>query len=355
MFFYQKICSFYIIIILISFICQSNGNDQKKFERIENTIKLILSSIKGIINRDPFSFKCRKYSIEFNNFKLLSPIQKNIKLNKESENFFIIKDIYINFIIDLDIQLFSDQNNIIKEKSVFIECLFSEIKFKIIDDYNIEFISFSLDTVNLSPHNKIAELNFFDDFNKNNNCTFIDGDKTVIIEDKNIKLKEIFVQMFEEKIRFINKNINLLTYDMIYLLNNCTKIFENDYYDYISSFQVTKIATNSSFINFDRNQNRITISNLVISGYYSLMDYFNISYSFICGVNKNHFIYEKKHEKIYFDIILDDCKLMNEKDREPQIYFEEEDEEISKGITNNFKEQLNKNADYYYNTFLEIQ
>ena len=62
----------------------------------------------------------------------------------------------------------------------------------------------------------IQELNFFTDFNQMKNCTFHEtGKDTIDIDDLNSKLKEYFNEAFVERIKEIEKNFNLLTYDLI--------------------------------------------------------------------------------------------------------------------------------------------
>lgn len=357
--FYQTKFILYLLLILISLIYKSNQNEQKKLERIEGTIKLILSKIKGQLNITEFSFKYNKYSIIFNNIRLLKPLNNNINIyqekNKENEIFYILKNINIDFIIDLNIKLLSNPKNIVTDESLGVQCNYNEIKFKLIDDYNIELYSYDMINFYMSKSNKILGLYFFNDYNNGKNCTFIDGEnEPLAIEDITIKLKEIFNQILKDRIKEIENNTNLLFYDMMKILNNITKVFEKEENEYVNLFELYKIATKDNYINFSKEDNSIKINNFTISGYYYQTNTYDIYFYLVCGDNKNHFIYKKNKENKYFEIILDDCKFFTEQNNQ-LIDEKAEIKEIMNGITIDFKDLLNKKAEDYYKNILEIE
>ena len=75
------------------------------------------------------------------------------------------------------------------------------------------------------------------------NCTFHEtGKDTIDIDDLNSKLKEYFNEAFVEKIKEIEKNFNLLTYDLIQILDYNQAEF-NLSYNYIDYFKMKKIKT----------------------------------------------------------------------------------------------------------------
>lgn len=357
--FYQKKYILYLLLILISLIYKSIQNEQEKLERIEDTIKLILLKMKGQLNITEFSFKYNKYSIAFNNIRLLKPLNNNINIyqekNKENEIFYVLKSININFIIDLNIKLLSNPNSIVTDESLGVQCNYNEIKFKLIDDYNIELHSCDMNNFYMSKSNKILGLDFFKDFNNGKNCTFIDGEnEPLIIEDITVKLKEMFNQILKDRIKEIEKNNNLLFYDMMKILNNITKVFEKEENEYVNLFELYNIATKDNYINFNKEDNSIKISNFTISGDYYEANVYYIYFYFFCGDNKNHFIYKKNKENKYFDIFLDDCEFFAEN------YYGFVDENVEKkeiinGITIDFKDLLNKKAEEYYKNTLEIE
>lgn len=164
-----------LFLILVSLFLESHQNEQKKIERIEGTIKLIISSITGELNETSFTFGYKKYNISYDKFKLVRPLFNNININKEKANndiFYTINNMNITYMFDLGIKLFSNPQNIITDKSRFIIVNFKEIKFKFIDDYNIEFISSKIDSIYFLSNNILKNLDFFSDFNDRTNCTF---------------------------------------------------------------------------------------------------------------------------------------------------------------------------------------
>ena len=343
--FYKKS---YIIfsLILISLIYKSYQNEDKKQERIENTIKLILSSMKGEINKTMFTLEYHKYNITFNNLKILKPLVNNIRISKEkdinNDIYFKIKNIKIIFIADMNIKLFSN-NEIITDKSVSIESFFDEIIFKNNNDFDIEF--YSINNYISIKNNKMSDLSFFNAFNSRKNCIFHeDGKAPIKIDNLNLKLRDIFKNIFEERIKIIiEKSINLLSYDMILIFNNFTDYFEVKDCDYFAMVKITRIQTKINYINLNKIENIVKIYNIIIDGEIDIGGYFSI----ICDDEKEHVIYKRNEKKSFIEInSLKSCK-------KKYYFYADFENDIIKTI-NDFSMYLSQNSDYYYKHILEI-
>ena len=191
--------------IFISIIIQTYETNNKSLERIENGIRFIFSNIEGLIDGKSFSLLYEKYNITFNNLRILKPFINRHEIYEEKNNndiYYSLNDIILDYKAEVDIQIFSEYNDAIKHGNIFFKINFENIKFK----SKIKFVNYSF----------LSELNFFTDFNQMKNCTFHEtGKDTIDIDDLNSKLKEYFNEAFVEKIKEIEKNFNLLTYDLI--------------------------------------------------------------------------------------------------------------------------------------------
>ena len=336
--------------IFISLIYRASQNEEKKDERIENAIKFMLTSIYGDNYTDLFTLEYKKYNITFNNLKLLKPLVNNIQFSKEKiiddDIYYKISNLNIIFIMDINIKLFSNPNQIIIDQTISFENNFEEIIFKKMDDYNIEFNSSKLNYINSNSfkNNKMSELDYFKDFNYEKNCTLYEnGKNSIIVNDLNLKLKDIFKNIFEKRIKEIENNFNLLTYDITLIFNNFTDYFDINNCEYISSAKIVNIQTQDNFINLNKRDNILTISNIKILS--ELDTYFSLE--IICNDNKNHIIYKINDKKPYIDFdLLENCqKVYN--------HYANIEKDIVK-LINTLKRLLNQNADYYYNHILEL-
>ena len=206
--------------IFISIIIQTYETNNKSLERIENGIRFIFSNIEGLIDGKSFSLLYEKYNITFNNLRILKPFINGHEIYEEKNNndiYYSLNDIILDYKAEVDIQIFSEYSDVIKHGNIFFKINFENIKFKLINDLRIKFEESKIKFVNYSF---LSELNFFTDFNQMKNCTFHEtGKDTIDIDDLNSKLKEYFNEAFVEKIKEIEKNFNLLTYDLIQILD----------------------------------------------------------------------------------------------------------------------------------------
>ena len=343
-------------LIFISLFNKSNQNEQKKKERIENTIKLILSSMIGITNTTSFTFKYKKYKIIFSNFKLIKPLIQNIKIiqkkNDKNELLFIINNFNIAYNLDLNISLCSNSNINLQDKSRFVEANFGEIKFKLISDYYIELDSSYINSINFFTNNILGNLDFFSDFKNGQSCMFYEDNQNPIkIDNLNDTYKLIFNKLFNEKIKETEKNVNLLTYDLIQIFNSATEKLEAQNLNFIEYFQVTKFFTKSNEIIINKENNTIQIKNILIIGKYFSSTLDNINFNYTC-VNKykndNKIFLTFKiipKNKNYIEIGINSCEYNN--DFNSQLPDSTDDlDNLIKNILVNY---LNKKVDYYYN------
>jgi len=348
---YEKTILFYFI--FISLFLESYQNEQKKIERIEGTIKLIISSIIGELNATSFTFDYKRYSISFDNFKLIKPLLNDIKINKENKNneiFYKINKINITYIFDLGIKLFANPNNIIKDKSRFIIANFEEIKFKFIDDYNIEFISSEINSIDFLKNNKLNNLDYFSDFNEKKTCNFYESEnRPITINNVDQKIKEMFNKMFDAKIKELEKNINILSYDILNILNNCKRIYFDEGYP-IENFLIKKLKTKAEYMTYNKTTKSIIFDNLIFEGdFYSSYNKDYVNFSYKCWrkfkyVKSTPFVFNRSKSNDYIKINIENCDYEDDS----KIEISDQTTELEDKLVKEFPKQLNKIIDEYY-------
>ena len=184
--FFKRYILYFICIYLINI---TNENDQNQLERYKNSIYLLLTKVDGIIGDLSLTFQYNKYN----------PISPNIQIEKEinEENEVILKigDIITTIEAKVFIQLFTQKDQIINHKSIFFEMFFDTIKFKLINNHEVQFVSSNIEMFSYKP---LEKLFYFKDFN-NAECLFYEGEKSpVLLVDIDFKLTEILKE--EKKI-----------------------------------------------------------------------------------------------------------------------------------------------------------
>lgn len=352
---FYKIEYILLSLILLCLFNKSNQNEQKKLERILNATKYFIGLMKGKLNASSITLEYkRKYNITIDNLRLIKPLMKNAKISKEinenNEEYYILNNIKLLLLSDLNIKLSSTPRKNITEESFFIETNISEIKFKKINDFNNEFIESKMDYIDLKESEKMAGLKYFNDFNNEKECIlYEEGIKPVYVDDIKLKLRELFNKVFEKRMKEIEKSHNLLYYDMTLIFNNATEsiVIKNSMYGII--FQITKIITKSNNITLNKTENIINIKYVNIIG--SFIPYTEILYNFnlTCKRKNNNYItYKNKGQNKYVDISLNGC------DFDQSSRFAEIETEIREEIKSSYTAHLNHNADYYYKNTLEL-
>jgi len=347
---------FFICIYLIQI---SKGNEQKQLERFKNSIYLALSRINGIIDNLSLTFEYDKYNITLNNFLLLKPFGKNITINKEiknkNETFLNIGGIMTTVKAEVTIDIFLQKERQIKSQPIFFEIYFDEIKYKLINNFNVEYTSLNISSL---IYKNINKLDYFSDFNNKKICFFYEtGKEVTILEDVDSKLKEIFLHILEKKIKEKEKNYNVLTYDMIHLIDTYPYVFKTNTFNYIFGLSLKKIELSESDINLNLEENNITINYFILKGTYvfsgySEEDYFDFNVS--CIKNKEYFKYKYKEKKAEIKLNIKDCKI-SDNNYDFQTYDFEYNEEIRKILQEFYIDYLQNLANKYYNeTFNEI-
>ena len=238
--FLKRYIFFFICIYLIQI---SKGNEEKQLERFKNSIYLVLSRISGIIDSLSLTFEYEKYNITLNNFLLLKPFGKNVTINKEIKNkketFLNIDGLMTTIKADMTIDIFLQKERQIKSQPFFFELYFDEIKYKLINNFSVEYKSLNISSL---IYKNINKLDYFSDFNNKKICFFYEtGKEVTILEDVDTKLKEIFLLVLEKKIKEKEKNYNVLTYDMIHLIDAYPYVFKTNSFNYIFGLSLKKI------------------------------------------------------------------------------------------------------------------
>ena len=146
--FHKRYIIFFFCIYLIQF---SKGNELKQLERFKNSIYLALSRVNGIIDNLSLTFEYDKYNITLNNLLLLKPFGKNITINKEIKNsneaFLNIGGIMITVKADMVIDIFLQKEQQIKTGPIFFELYLDEIKYKLINNFRVEYYSLNIESL----------------------------------------------------------------------------------------------------------------------------------------------------------------------------------------------------------------
>ena len=347
----------FIIFILILLIKISSGNEQKQLERYTNTIELILSRCFGTIENTSLVFQYEKYNISINNLRILKPFNKDLNITKEinNTNEIYFKTLGLNATIqgDILIYLFPKRQEIIEYKSIFFEIYFDNIKFKIINNFHIEFASLNIESI---IYNNIDNLDYFSDFNNKKSCfLYEEGKDAILLKDYDSTLKKIFKNKFEEKIKKKENIFNLLTYDVIQLFDNYE--FNKTYNGSDESKQITSLATkklkvDEDNININFENNSLSLKSFHLKGIYEYVikyqDYFSFDINCTKNKNKEYFKFEKNENDNKMEFILSDCLITDDNKNEggESINY---NEEIKTYIQKYYIDYLKQSAEKYYN------
>ena len=353
--FYCSKMNIFLFFIYIYLFQISSENEQNQLERITNAINLIISRTNGIIDKTSLTFEYEKYNISLKNFKILKPLKKDIKITKEinehNEIIYNLKNISATIQCDIFIQLFAQKKENIKYKTIFFELNFNEMKFRLINNFHIEFLSSNVEAINYNLKN----LEYFSDFNNKKLCIFYEDEKEpIILEDIDSKLKEIFKNKFEEKIKEKQNNFNLFTYDMIHLFDNHHYNITTSKYNYITFLEPKKFKVEENDINLDLEKNSISIKYFSLIGIYEYQlipeNYYNFKIS--CQRNKEHFRYERNENNTNLKFIISDCSITDDNEQFDTYSFDYNDE-IKDIIQNYYANYLKERSEDYYKNIFE--
>ena len=359
-FFHKK--NIFIIFIFILLIKISLGNEQKQLERYTKTIELILSRSFGTIeNSSSLIFQYEKYNISINNLRILKPFNKDLKIINETNNNneLYFKALGLNATIqgDIFIYLFPKKQEIIKYKSIFFEIYFDNIKFKIINNFHIEFISSNIKSI---IYNNLDNLDYFSDFNQKKSCfLYVEGKEGILLEDYDSALKKIFKNKFEEKIKKTENIFNLLTFDVIQLFNNYefNRTITEEESAHITFLAPKKIKVDENNINLNLEKNILSLKYFNLKGifiYHLYLDeYFNFDIN--CtkkSKNIEFFKFERNENNNEIKFILSDCSITDDNRyySSDSIYY---NEDIKKFIQKDYINYLKQSAEKYYKDIFE--
>ena len=308
----------------------------------------MISSLKGELKNVSLLLEYKRYHILLNNFRMLKPLFSNdIQFIQEeniyNEKYIKIKETKITYIANLSNKLLSNPNYLITDKTLFINTIYNDITFQIINDFNIEFISSNISLIKIAQNNAIRNLDYFNDFNNSINNIFNKEGNYLN------KFKNIINDSFTQKILEIEKNYNLLIYDMILIINNQTGNVINDI-NYINDFKIDKIITKKNFIKLNKEDNIIKISNFTIYGKYTLFIEEYVSFNITCEDNNEHFIYERNEQNTNIEINIKNCNI----EFDNYIEYTEIKDDFDYAMKNDYPNKLKENADNYYKQIFEL-
>ena len=348
----KRFILFAIFIILVKL---SSQNDQKQLERFKNSIYLLISRTKGIINNTSFIFEYEKYNITLVNFFILKPFSKNLTINKEknenNETILNLNNIAVTIKADIIIKLLARKDEQIYYNSIFFELYFNEIKFKLINNFYIEFYSSNIESF---IYNNLENLSIFSEFNEKKICIFYEEEKELImLEEYDSKLKEIFREKFEEKIIDRQKYFNLLTYDLIHILDNYPYYFESNAFYYIMELCIKKFNVDENDINLNIENNTISINYFQLNGNYLYSGFTNLYFDFniTCYLNREHFNFKRNNNETNIKFSLKDC-VIKDNNYDFETYAIDYEKEIRTIIENYYINYLKNITNIYYNDIL---
>ena len=241
---------FIILIILIILTKITKENNELKKDRIIWTLKEIFNSFEtSIIDEDyPLSLYYIKYKIQFSDFKISNPIEKELNIY-ENEPYFNYSVKNISFYINYKNYIFFDEkNNNLKYEDLEnkMEITFKEIVFY--EDSNFLYVFNSIvDSIILPKIKKISHLRFFKDYNEGKVKPFFpDENEYCTIEEA---LSSYLNNVFLRRINDILNNINLYLFDFYQIMDMTKNISYKDTeltylqdidYIYISEYIVPK-------------------------------------------------------------------------------------------------------------------
>ena len=332
-------------------IYQTFEKESKKLERIKNSIKYIFSNLEGLINETSFSVLYEKYNISFNNLRILKPFINENEIYEEknsTEKFYKLNNIIFDCKAKVNIQIFSDNEDLIKYGDMFFGINLENINLKLVSDYLIKYEESNINFVN---YTLFKDLNFFSDFNQRKNFTFYESGKLPInIDNLNSKLKEFFHTKFEERIKKIEKIFNILTYDLTQILDRSPNEF-NLSYAYLEYIKINKIQTKPNYIMFDEKENSIKLYSINITGIYIVLT-FEINFIINCSKNiKNnpYIILKRNKSNNIFELNIENCTLT---DNNSLISLDDYKNEVFESIKNIYYKHLEKIFNNYYNIYL---
>lgn len=249
------------------------------FKKVETILKYIFS----IIDTNDFiltsiTFYFQKYSQEFNNFRLISPITEtiNITQDEKDQKFFYIKNLTLDFFVDRKTNYFSNHKELL-EKSIIIELYFNEIKFELENNYNyLTLISTEVSSLYLSSNNKIDCLDYFNKFFKEYPSFYkvksSNAAQEGFIDNSRVFFINVLKNALEQKVNKLFISINLLTYDVLKIFGNtmatklnCSEEIKTNYN--FSYFNITQISINKVDINLDKEIEKVVIEDAKFYGF----------------------------------------------------------------------------------------
>ena len=346
---------FYLLLIQL-FILKKYISKIINNNRIENALKQAISSIEKIPKKnDSIELKYEKYSIFYDNFRIIDIDTENITINNSSQieqddfDFYSLENIKFTFAFDSKFFRYNDFS--FEEKDNFIEVHSPEINYKFNYKYatlNFNYLDISeIFDFSVNSDLGIDKLKYFKDYKERNKCLC-----------KKESEMEYIVNFLENLIShdliMIEKNDILLSYDIQMIFDKILIRIDNlEFKDKIFGFEYIKI--NKILIPFDKietlkndGKNRLIVNQMKFFGVFNLSTN-DKEYEFKLELN------EKEKQKIeLFNKTLNfnfENILIETNFDENTITKNEIIEALRIVLVNNYTKILQNATDEYYNSY----
>ena len=354
--FYLLLIQLFILKKYISRIINNN--------RIENALKYAISSIEKIPSKNnSIELRYEKYSIFYDNFRIIDIDTENITINNSSQieqddfDFYSLENIKFTFAFDSKFFRYNDFS--FEEKDNFIEVHSPEINYKF--NYKYDILNFNyLDISEIFDFSVnsdlgIDKLKYFKDYKERIKCLCKKESEMEYIEEyPDVYIVNFLENLISYDLIMIEKNDILLSYDIQMIFDKILIRIDNlEFKDKNFGFEYIKI--NKILIPFDKietlkndDKNRLIVNQMKFFGVFNLSTN-DKEYEFKLELNE-----EKKQKIELFNKTLNfnfENILIETNFDENTITKNEIIEALRIVLVNNYTKILQNSKEEYYNSY----
>jgi len=268
----------YLLLIIIILLLFNKSNEEfNLLLRIENAVKYMLSNLENIDRYNKaFTLKYPKYKINFNNFRIISPILDNITMYEQDVDSPLFTFDNITFGFFFDIQLFYNHERNLYIKDNYLNTTVSlRFRYSKNEEY-LYFDSFGDIDTNIDliqTHFDIYILDYFKEFKERKKCLCKNSEEKYQYKDPNIFIYNILQDNIKYYVsKYENLNI-IMGYDACMIFNKTlTTIKCSD--DTINKYNISYIKINKILFPYTKFgpkynfKSKVWINQLIIMGIY---------------------------------------------------------------------------------------